>query len=47
MFELQFPNNVNNPVFDCSLESECFLPEHVVTNDIYLKIFKTGGSRKY
>ena len=45
MFENQFPINTNNPIFDCSIESECSVPNDIANNSIYLKIFKTGGDR--
>ena len=44
MFENEFPINTDNPIFDCSLDRECTVPKNVSNNDIYLKVFKTGGT---
>lgn len=47
MFLNEFAVGVNNPVFECSLDGECFVPKDVGENDVYLKIFKSGGDRGY
>lgn len=44
MFEVEYPPNTNNPVFECGLSLECSMPKNINT-DIYLKVFKTGTER--
>lgn len=43
MFEIEFPSNTNNPLFECSLDRECEVPRGV-ESDVFLKIFRTGAS---
>ena len=42
MFSLEFPLYTNDPIFECSMENECTIPEGT-TGDIYLKIFNSAG----
>lgn len=42
MFSLEFPLYTNNPIFECSMENECTIPQGT-TGDVYLKIFNSAG----